>query len=61
MSRKTFAQVKAEQRAKDIKEVVLRLNLMGLAHEAEIMRRAMTGEWAHVWPYIDETRRNLNG
>jgi hypothetical protein len=59
MSRKTFAQVKGEQRKADIDEVVSRLQTMGLSQEAEAIRRAMTGEWRVTWPYLDETRHSL--
>jgi hypothetical protein len=59
--RKTFAQVREEQRRKDIEEIEIRLTNMGLHREAKLLRMAMTGECHKVWPYIDETRYTLNG
>lgn len=61
MSRKTFAQVREEQRVADIREACDRLKSMGLHDAAEKLRRAMTGEWRTSWPFIDETRRSLDG
>lgn len=61
MTRKTFAEVRAEQRAQDIDEVCEKLISMGLREEAKKMRLSMTGECWKVWPYIDETRYTLNG
>lgn len=61
MTRKTFDQIRAEQRAKDIDEIVLRLQLMGLSDVATKVKDAMTGDCYRKWPYLDETRHSLDG